>query len=202
MGLENHERDESIEQIELNKLQQIAGHLLDIMRGNAELSKNLISGMKNYHGFAKSRFPPSVMEELGTKLSFEAENVQAELVKVGKDLQNEVHLHRKAHAHCIILGEEENLENPVYAYSYLNDRWFAIRAGEVVSIEPGVAHGFTALLGKAFYFLSVQSPPIEGTSDDYCTVIPKQKIIEKDGEILIIPVENTIETNIDSEQAE
>lgn len=50
----------------------------------------------------------TIMDDLGVP----AKMVQAEFIEVNSDLRREHHYHKKAHAFCIILGEQHGFADP------------------------------------------------------------------------------------------
>ncbi len=95
--------------------------------------------------------------------------VQVEVVRVTTDLANELHYHQKAHAHVIVMGSAENVDEPVRAQGYIEGVWSPVVSSQVIDIPPGTKHGFTVGEQGVLWFLSVQSPPIVDDSgqDDY-----------------------------------
>lgn len=123
---------------------------------------------KDYHGFLKARIPQQDFVAIAHQHHFDAEAYQAEIVEVKKDLSDEVHLHRNSRAFCIVLGQHHGFHEARKAFTYLNDQWNPVKAGDVIDILAGTPHGFTIQPGGELFFLSIQTPPIEGVSgDDY-----------------------------------
>ncbi len=149
-------------------LQKIAESILEkLQNASAEESARLLQ-MNDYHGFLKAKIPPDFLQEILSPYGLTPHEVQIEIVKVDRDLSNEIHYHESSHAYCVILGEKEKVENPRVAQAFLKNHWFPVSAGEIVSIPPQTPHGFTVGEGGHLVFLSVQAPPIEREgSDDY-----------------------------------
>jgi mannose-6-phosphate isomerase-like protein (cupin superfamily) len=134
--------------------------------------------LTDYHGFQKGKVPSEDIGRLASEYGVNPNQIQAELVLVNSDLSGEVHKHSKAHAYCTILGSTDGVDDPRNAFAFLADNWSPVRAGNVADIPPNTPHGFTIKPPGILYFLSVQSPPIEGKGghDDYIRVgnIPRQ----------------------------
>lgn len=156
--------------VSLLLIKQITHDILDLFRVYPQYRDKIV--IKDYHGFSKGRISLIDLRVITQKYDTNPEIIQAEYVFVSKDLSDEVHRHLNAHAYCIVLGEEEYMDNPKHAQAFLNDHWFSIDAGDVVDIPPNTAHGFTIGDGGILHFLSVQTPPIESLEgeDDYILV--------------------------------
>lgn len=148
-------------------LQKITEEILSLFRSSATFKDTI--PMKDYHGFEKGRIPSEALETIAARYAVTAEELQVELVRVTKDLSDEVHVHHHSRAYCIILGKQEGLETPRDAFAYIDNQWSSVREGEAINIPPQTAHGFTVKRGGILYFLSVQTPPIEDGHghDDY-----------------------------------
>ena len=123
----------------------------------------------NYHGFMKAKLTPAWMLRIIRFYGIEEGSVQVEIVRVESDLSDQVHRHHKSHACVVVLGTEHRVADPKNAFRYLDGTWSPVSANQHVNIPPGRVHGFTVRHGGSMYFLSVQSPPIEGEDghDDY-----------------------------------
>ena len=123
----------------------------------------------DYHGFRKARVAA------GLKIP---EWAQVEFVVVARDLSDELHYHREAHALTTVLGNAEGFPDPRKASAYVGGTWRPVAAGNVLDIPPGTPHGFTIAPDGYLAFLSVQSPPIERPdgADDYHRVAPGRMV--------------------------
>lgn len=153
---------------DLGTLQRVAESILTKLKtASSEESARLLQ-MNDYHGFLKSRLPKDFLRDVLTPFNLTPAQVQIEIVKVDRDLSNEIHYHEGSVAYCVCLGEEYRIENPRGAKAFLKDAWFPVHAGDVVAIPAGTPHGFTVDEGGVLIFLSVQAPPIERDgNDDY-----------------------------------
>ena len=157
-----------MEAVRPETLQKIAESILGKLKSASVEEAACLLQMNDYHGFLKARIPEDFLKEILSPYSLTPEQVQIEIVKVDRDLSNEIHYHEGSHAYCVILGESEKVENPKEAKAFVKDHWFSVNSGDVVSIPPGTPHGFTVGEGGHLIFLSVQSPPIEREgNDDY-----------------------------------
>ena len=153
----------------LEQLKHVADAVRAKLRAMSEDKVRETLVMADYHGFAKARFPESFLAEVVKPHNLKPQDVQLEVVHVGCDLTNEIHLHREATAIAVCLGPEEHFPAPKFAQGFLTDHWFDVSVGDVVDIPAGTPHGFTVSEGGTLTFLSVQSPPIvrEDGHDDY-----------------------------------
>ena len=127
-----------------------------------------------YHGFGKARLPDDLLREVLTPHGLTPDEVQVEVVKVERDLSDEVHYHARSVAYVVALGSEDHFSDPpLRGRAFVNGRWQRFEKGDELTIPPGTPHGFTVWGtggGRGtLYFLSVQSPPIVGPreEDDY-----------------------------------
>lgn len=128
--------------------------------------------MRDYHGFMKSRLPEDFLVTILEPFGLTLKDIQVEVVSVSQDLTEEIHIHKEASAFVTILGQGENLPDPLRASGYIDEDWNRVGVGQEIEIPAGTPHGFTVERGGILYFLSVQSPPIEraGGHDDYYRV--------------------------------
>lgn len=168
MSPEDTAREGKIGSTKLLTLQHIAESIIGKLKTvSPEESAKLLT-MSDYHGFLKSRLPEDFLNDILMPFHLTPEEVQIEIVKVDRDLSKEVHYHEGSFAHCVCLGESDRVENPRNAKAFLEDKWFPVKAGDVVPIPAGTRHGFTVEDGGVLIFLSVQAPPIERDgNDDY-----------------------------------
>lgn len=144
---------------------QAAWDILLSMRDNEIAS--YLRNMTDYHGFAKVRIPGDSFPQTSAIVEIGPNQVQAEIVRVDKDLSHEIHYHKRASAYVIVLGDWEGIPEPKNAKMFVNGEWKDIGKGFERFIPSGTPHGFT-VNGGILYFLSVQSPPILNESgDDY-----------------------------------
>ena len=154
--------------IQPETLEAIADSILLKLKSASEEESARLLKMNDYHGFLKSRLPEDFLKEILAPFNLTSEDVQIEVVKVDRDLSNEIHYHEGSFAYCVCLGPEYRAEEPRGAKAYLKDTWLPVGAGDVVRIPPGTHHGFTVDEGGVLVFLSVQAPPIERDgNDDY-----------------------------------
>ena len=123
---------------------------------------------QQYHDFGKDDFSADFVADILGEYMLTSKDVQIDIVCVERDLSHQVHYHSDAHAYLIVLGEQEHVPNPKTAEAYVDGRWFPVSSGQVLSIPPGVHHGFRVSenVGDILQFLSVQSPPIVRDDDD------------------------------------
>ncbi len=122
----------------------------------------------NYHGFEKWSLEADALEPLVAPYDFNVDLCQAEIIRVKKDLSNELHHHNQSDAAVIVLGPEWDFEPPRNASVFLMGLWRPLSVGATVLIRAGEIHGFRVEAGGILYFLSVQIPPIVGDhGDDY-----------------------------------
>ncbi|MBI4836672.1 MAG: radical SAM protein [Candidatus Abawacabacteria bacterium] len=121
-----------------------------------------------YHGFQKSRLPNSLLVNILQPLGFTAKDVQVEIVKVERDLKDEIHYHESSHAFICILGNKYHFPQPHKAFAFINSKWKMIEENEQWEIPPMTPHGFRVRQNGYACFLSIQTPPImKADSDDY-----------------------------------
>ena len=155
-------------QVKPKILQQIADLILQKLRSASFVESKKLLQMSDYHGFLKSSIPKDFLEEILTLYQLSQDEVQIEIVEVKTDLSKEIHYHKESYAYCVCLGEEHQVKNPHNAKAFLNDKWFSVKAGNIIKIPPNTPHGFTVENGGILTFLSVQAPPVErGDVDDY-----------------------------------
>ncbi len=149
-------------------LKHIALGVLEIFRSDVTFCKEI--KLTDYHGFMKGRIPHASLAVITKKYAVSQDLIQAELVSVSQDLSDEVHLRHSSHAYCVILGSKEHVATSQVAFAFKGGRWFKVAEGECISIPSGTPRGFT-VKDEGIYFLSIQTPPIEGkSSDDYIKV--------------------------------
>ncbi len=117
-----------------------------------------------YHGFGKAVLPEPAHTALLHEFGYTPHDVQVEIVRVDRDLSDEIHHHEDATACILVLGPNEGFPTAVSALVYiaLMQAWGPAASGDRMTFLPGTLHGFTVRSGGILYFLSVQSPPITG----------------------------------------
>jgi hypothetical protein len=120
-----------------------------------------------YHRSRKYRLPDLLVELAAKRAHTDPKKLQAEIVSIGLDFVDQMHLHRDAYAFCRVLGERHGAYDPIDAEFCVGRmaRWEPATVGRIIDIPPGTPHDFRA---SQLYFLSVQTPPIVGAGrDDY-----------------------------------
>lgn len=148
------------------KLQGVAQRILRQIRNTGGAGVWAQVQFADYHGFLKGGVPESILSNALAESGLSPAEVQAEFVRVERDLTHEVHRHNRSAAFAVCLGLEEGVTPPCRAQAFIGGRWVAVGAGEEVDIPPGQAHGFTVESGGELTFLSVQSPPITWSGED------------------------------------
>lgn len=123
---------------------------------------------QNYHDFEKYLVPEDMYFQLTRSLGYPSKQLQVEIVKVDKDLTNQVHYHKHADAYIYILGSNQGFPNAAQAFRYKDTHWQQIHSDQKFIIPHGEPHGFTVTTNGILYFLSIQTPPISSEEyDDY-----------------------------------
>lgn len=173
-----------IQKLPKEALEAIGNHFVDLLRGNPAAEIFDGSTKKNYHGFEKTKVRQEILQQFLEQYNLDLGGLQIERISITGDYPGSVHVHRIAHAVCLMFGEAEGFPNPVNAYALVEenwsptsepesmglsggkDKWFPLAAGDRVYNPTNVAHGFTVKGEGQCYFLCISSPAIDQPHHD------------------------------------
>jgi hypothetical protein len=115
---------------------------------------------EDYHGFEKALLSDERLTSILEPFGLTTQDMQIEIVRVTRDLSNQIHHHKIANAFITVLGDSSGYPQPKNAFVFLDNHWAPIIEGEKIEIGYGRKHGFSIAQGGSLYFLSVQNPPI------------------------------------------
>lgn len=143
-----------------------------IMINDVEMEQLFPPPFQDYHGFLKIRMDPLYVAVLceTASVTLTPQEIQVDFVLVDKDLSKQVHQH-KADAVVHILDAKYGYVVSEDGEIFKKDAWRSLsHMTKGIQIPSGTPHGFRIKPNGqgTFYFLSIQSPPIESAgSDDY-----------------------------------
>lgn len=140
------------------KLLDLAHDLYFRLKDESKVIQDL--PMRQYHRFAKYTIKESWYEDLASP-----EDVMVEIAVV-EGPHPWLHYHKESHAVNIILGEPHGVTQPPPMAEIVAGRdVMPANTGYQVFFPENLPHTFNAPEGEQFYFLSIQSPPLERTVD-------------------------------------
>ena len=156
-----------MKKIDVKTLRNLGDTLYERLKSE-EKDINLLP-LREYHEFGKYTVNPDWYSDLVSP-----EDVMVEIAYV-RGPHPRLHYHKESHAYNLILGEEHGVANcPEGSIIHVGKtKTIPAFSGKVVYYPENLEHSFSAPEGEAYYFLSIQSPPLEKPdgSDDFhwCT---------------------------------
>ena len=136
-------------------------------------------GWEEYHNFWKCQIPEGWYEGLLDCMELWREEVLVEVARVRGNHAKDLHYHRESHAICIVLGTRTGFPSPFRGSVVIDDKEFPAYEGMECYFPVGCKHTFHGGDSTTedpedtdLYFISIQSPPLEGKdgSDDFYLV--------------------------------